>query len=559
MKRTLNLLLALTFAVSGPAFAAGNAAVGNLLDAKTAAAARGASLLEAVSAGAAVFDGAKTGPAAGPVAGTSRGTTAALNPPAAPAAPAPAVDVQPAPARGISDGYIGLYPESDFELGTGRCESCRAPREGKWYFLDEAIATPKSAAGAPALVWIGSTEMVEGAELSKDGMSVTMKDGTVTPFALTPKIDSNRSYYDASSLAFYRGRTIRIRGEYAEINGVRTLVARTIWPEDFRLDPATIKKGDAADSKDIDALVAADGGGARSPFLTRLLWENQDAGRDWTGKPVMGFMLNGAQGDDDEALAGHFSLFTGRTGPNGSMADWMFDNFYDMNSVSEKGIVASMVPMDKYMADLNSGQSWYRPTDMLVMIMKDARVPLQVQEMFKGRYAQYYAQDFKYDHTHLNCTALIADPLRAEGWKYPETGKTPDLIARALSKLIGLKDPKAGAEVYATLREEPTRGFPRASFDSVGGDMLNLAGVYPAPDPEANPNAAVAPRRALTPLEEMIQEDLIAIVFVRIPQIPSSRKFGSDPAGSVSDYFFRIPNGPKQTVPTAARPFPPPH
>jgi hypothetical protein len=544
MKRTLRLSLALVLALPASVLAAGDSALDHL------------------------FDGAKFAPGAvaEPVAGAVRSAQASLNPPAEPAAAktsaaaaaAPA-DVRPTPARGISDGYIGLYPESDFELGTGRCESCRAPREGKWYFPDDVIATPKTSAGTPALVWIGSTQMIEGATLSKDGTTITLKDGTVMPFALTPKIPLNRSYYDASSVAFYQGRTLRVRGEYAEIGGVKTFVARTIWPEDFRLDPATIQKGDATDSKDVDALVAADGGGAKSPFESKLLWEKAGAGRDWTAKPVMGFMLNGAQGDDDEALAGHFSLFTGRTGPNGSMADWMFDNFYDMNTVSEKGIIAGMVPMDKYMADLNSGQSWYRPTDMLVMIMKDDRVPLQVQEMFKQRYAEYYAQDFKYEHSHLNCTALIADPIRAEGWNYPKDGGTPKLIAKILSGAVGLKDKAAGEAMYESLIEEPTRGFPRASFDSVGGDMLNLAGVPDDSKAADGSPAPARPDRKLTPFEKMIQEDLVAIVFVRIPQIPSSRKFGRDPAGSVSDYFFRIPGGPKQTVATPSRPFPPPH
>jgi hypothetical protein len=559
---TLRFSLALTLTLTSPAFAVGDAAIGNLLDAKAAAAR--SSALEQLGAASAVFDGAvaPAGTAAEPVAGQT-GTRAALNAPTTPAAPAPRAvphaDVQPSPAHGISDGFIGLYPESDFELGTGNCSSCRAPMQGKWYFLDDVIATPKASAGAPALVWIGSTEMVEGARISADGLTVTLKDGTVMPFALTPKIPLNRSYFDASSLAFYQNRTVRVRGEYATVNGVKTLVARTIWPEDFRLDPASVASADAASAKDVDALVAADRGGAKSPFETKLLWEKPGAGRDWNAKPVMGFMLNGAQGDDDEALAGHFSLFTGRTGPNGSMADWMFDNFYDMNTVSEKGIVAGMVPMDKYMADLNSGQSWYRPTDMLVMIMKDDRVPLQVQELFKERYAQYYAQDFTYDHTHLNCTALIADPLRAEGWKYPNDGKTPVPVAKALAALVGLKDKKAAAEMYDAMREEPTRGFPRASFDAVGRDMLNLAGVPDDSEASDGRPAPDAPDRRLTPFEAMIREDLVAIVFVRLPQIPSSRKFGRDPAGSVFDYFLRIPGGPKQTIATPSRPFPPPH
>jgi hypothetical protein len=550
--KTLFLSGALAAALAGGAAAQNDRAVGNLLDAK-AAALRGASALQAV------FDGAKDDPSSGsaPVAGGSgkvkaafAAKTAAPAAPQAAAAPAPA-DVAPSSARGLTDGHLGLYPEDDFELGTGRCSACRGPVQGKWYFLNEVIATPK--AGTPAIVWIGSHQMVEGAKLSADGRSVTLKDGTVVAFQTADKIDSNRSFYDASSLEFLRGRALRIRGEFADVGGVRTLVARTIWPEDFRIDPANLGASDAAGADDVDKLVAADKGGATAPFETKLLWEKPGAARDWEGKPVMGFMLNGAQGDDDEALAGHSSLFTGRYGPGGSMADWMFDNFYDMNTVSEKGIIASMVPMDKYMADLNSGQSWYRPSYLLVMVMKDPRVPLQVQEMFKEQYAKYYAQDLKYEHTHMNCTALIADPIRAEGWKFPEKGKTPVLIAKAIYEYILLtnKDKKAAQQVYDSLREEPTRSFPRASFDNVGGDLLSLAGAPGAEDAG----------RTLTPFEKSLREDLVAVLFVRLPQIPSSRKFGRDPAGSVFQYKDMAPKDPSQwqTVPTSPRPFPPPH
>jgi hypothetical protein len=188
---------------------------------------------------------------------------------------------------------------------------------------------------------------------------------------------------------------------------------------------------------------------------------------------------------------------------------------------------------------------------MLVMIMKDERVPLEVQEMFKGRYAQYYAQQIKYEHTHENCAALIADPVRQEGWNFPATGGTPSAVARLIGDIVGTvaRDPQAGEQIRQSLAEEPTRSFPRASFDSVGGDVLSLAGA---------PSAA-APSRELTPLERRIQEDLVAVLFVRLPQIPSSRKFGRDPAGSVTDYFRRAPidRSKWQTVPTATRPFPP--
>lgn len=506
----------------------------------------------------ALFDGARFFQAgAAPVAGSYRPAPAVLPRPFVPlqsvsvatvpaAAPAP---VAPSSARGLTAGYLGLYPEDDFELGTGRCALCRAPEQGKWYFPDDVIATPK--AGPVGLVWIGSPEMLPGVKLSPDGKSATLQDGTVVPFALVAKIESNRSYYDASSLAYLSGGTVRVRGEVVEIDGVRTLVARTIWPEDYRIDAANLKEADAKNAADVDALVAADKGGARKPFETRLLWEKPGAGRAWEGLPVMGFMLNGAQGDDDEALAGHSSLFTGRFGPGGSMADWMFDNFYDMNTVSEKGIIASMTPMDKYMTDLNSGQSWYRPSYMLVMIMKDARVPLKLQEAFKEQYAKYYAQDVKYDKTSKNCTALIADPVREEGWKFPETGKTPSVIARLVAKAVALaaKDPAAGEQIYRSLREEPTRSFPRASFNAVGGDLLTIAGAF-----GAEPSG-----REYSPLEKSIQEDLLAILFVRLPQIPSSRKFGREPVSGVIDYMLRAPadRSKWQTVPSFPRPFPP--
>lgn len=525
-------LLCLVLALA-PCARAADQALGSLLDARTSAAA--------------VFDGSRffaSGAVAVPVGpGAARAARGLVR------TAAPAAVVEPPRAQGISGGYLGLYPESDFVLGTGRCGSCRGPREGKWYFLDEVIATPKT--GPASLIWIGAHELVEGATLSEDGRSVRLQDGTVMAFELVPQIATNRSFYDASSLSFLRGRSVRIRGEFVEVDGVRTLVARTLWPEDYRLDPARVGSADVATAADVDALVAADKGGARGPFTTKLLWERPGAGREWEGKPVMGFMLNGAQGDDDESLGGHFSLFTGRVGAGGSMADWMFDNFYDMDSVSEKGIVAGMVPMDKYMSDVNSGQSWYRPTDMLVLVMKDARLPLQLQESFKDRYTKYYAHEIRYDKTFSPCTAQIVDPLRAAGWKYPEQGGTPSLIARLITKLVGPKDPKENRDLYDLLRQEPTHLFPRAAFMGLGGDVLSLAGAYGA-EPLG---------RELSAFERALQEDLVAVLFVRLPQIPSSRKFGRDPAGGVIDYYRRAPSDRSkwQTVPTQPRPYPPPH
>ena len=51
----------------------------------------------------------------------------AKGPPTAPSVPSAPVTVAPSSFRGLTSGFLGLYPESDFELGTGRCVLCRAP------------------------------------------------------------------------------------------------------------------------------------------------------------------------------------------------------------------------------------------------------------------------------------------------------------------------------------------------------------------------------------------------------------------------------------------------
>lgn len=463
------------------------------------------------------------------------------NPPAAPVAE----------SGRISGGHIGLYPESDFELTTGRdCGSCLAPKEGAWYFLDEVIAVPK--AGEPSLVWIGSTRMFEGARIAPDGKSVTLADGTALALSLVPQYQHNASYYDASTTRFFQGRTVRIRGELVEENGVRRLVARTIWPEDFKIEFGSLQSQSASTEDDIRALVQQDEGGAQAPFLSRLLWSKGGAAGDWAGRPVLGVMLNGAQGDDDEAHYGHFSLMTGRFGPGGELADWMFSNFYSLDQVSEKAILPALIPMDKYLADLNSGQSYYRPTYVLAAVLKDDRTARSLQERYRELYAKYYAHEVVFDRTTKPCTGLIMDEVRGEGWNVPARGPSNVLSAGLLSAImaIGSMDPGAGKEIWNTMRQETTRLSPRVAFEAVGEDLLNLGGA-----------GGTAVERRLTPFEKLLQEDLEAVLFIRLPQIPSSRAFGRDPAGTIYEYFGRVPldRSKWQVHPTPARPFPPPH
>ncbi len=475
---------------------------------------------------------------------SAKGARPAAKPAAAPA---------PASSGRFSGGFLGPYPESDFTLTTGRqCSGCNAPKEGLWYFADDVIAVPK--VGKPAIVWIGSHEMLEGATLSPDGKSIRLSDGSSVAFGLTPKLASNLSFYDLSSNAYFQSRPLRIRGEWAIENGERKFVARTIWPEDIRVDFGSLTSASAVSEEDISKLVTKDDGGARTPFKTTVLWEKPGQGRAWGGKPVMGMMLNGGQGDDDETHAGHYSMFTGKFGPKGEMADWMYDNFYDMDQYSEKGIIPSMVPMDKYMADVNSGQSWYRPTDVVVAVLKDGAIPLRIQEQYKDFYQKYYDHSVKYNRTTKPCASLVIDLLREDnGWNIPTRGPTDVVTARLLSTTVGVLggDLQGGRDMYQFMRQERTRLFPRAAFEATSSDLLKLAGAQGS-----------SVERTLTPFEKELQENLLAILYVHLPQFPSSRAWGLHPIEDTVDYFHRNPlqkSKWKVGGPTSPRPFPPPH
>jgi hypothetical protein len=94
------------------------------------------------------------------------------------------------------------------------------------------------------------------------------------------------------------------------------------------------------------------------------------------------------------------------------------------------------------------------------------------------------------------------------------------------------------------LTEDRTRLFPAAGFEEIGADLLRLAHGRPARPP--------------TPIEAMLAEDLEALVFLRVPQLPSSRVWGDYPVVSAREYRRRYPSDPSkvQIIPVPSRPFP---
>ncbi len=505
---------------------------------------------------------------------------AAANPGPAHAGP---TDPGPAHAGAVAsalapDLAFGLYPTATFRLADGRDTAGATIRQARWYFEHETIALPRpdvavagfapgvtaredvrawargqpgaAALEHPPLVWVAAPSIASHARLSSDARAITLADGATLPFALVPRIAANRSYFDAASARFFAARPTRVRG--AVTGG--TLVARTLWPEDFRLDPALPLQPLAAGpgpQQALRALIRGEpAGGAQSPFAARLLWQRAPGAPIPAGRAVLALILNGAQGDDDEAHGGHFALVTGRTRADGAIGDWLVDNFYSLDIESEKGILAAPLPLDNYVGDLNSGQGWYRPSYLVVAVLAEERAAALVQGALNRVYNQFYRHQLVYRHATMNCAGISVDVLRALGFPIPVRG-AENALAGALGFPYFLATDRSLAKAKIAsdyLIEDRPRLMPAVAFEDTAAGLLALAG---------EPGSARADP-ADGPLARMLAADIEAIAFLRLPQFPSSRAFGDAPVVTTREYRRRVPADPalRQIIPVPDRPFP---
>ena len=506
--------------------------------------------------------GANAGPGTGPGPGTGTGTGGA--------GAGAGAGVRDA----LASGMLGLYPAERFRLATGRCADCPASEQALWYFRDDMIAVPVAGAAsyaprlraqddvkawladtggkprdqAPPLLWIGSPHVAEG-RLQADGRSLQHGDAPPRPIALTPKLSTNRSYADRASMAFFAEGELKARGVLRE----ERFVMRTLWPKRYAIAAASASQP-LAGGETIESLVRAERGGAGAAYASRTLWR-RDGGGDplpLAGKPVLAFMLNGAQGDDDESYGGHFAVATGRFGPAGEWDDWLVNNFYSLASISEKGIVAATLPMDAYMGDLNSGQAWYRPSYMLVAVLKDQRAPALYQEAISRVFSHFYRQDFHYRHASTNCAGINVETLRTLGWKIPRVGGESPLKAAVALPYMALKEVSlaSGQSAYDYLKTERTELLPFVAFNSIADDLLNRIARQGGPGGNGGGTGGG--------IEAQLGADLEALLFVRIPQFPSSRALGVAPVLSLREYRQRAPanRADWKIVPAAPREFP---
>jgi len=471
----------------------------------------------------------------------------------------------------LPDAPVGPYDASGFRLATGATAGETLIPAARFLFASETIAVPVAgpyagfargtdpfadiaawaATGAPLtrppLVWIASPERKAGAVIAADGKSFG-ESGPRAPLALVPRIALNRSWVDASTFAYLSRRTVTMRGE-TKPGG--EFVARTLWPEDWRLDegaPAVRLSGSRTPRLAIRGLLrSAPRGGADSPPETHPVWERHPGRRDWAGRPVLAFVLDGAQGDDDEAWGGHFALATGRIPAGGRLSNLLVANFYTLDTESEKGILPAPAPLDNYLADLNSGQAWYRPSYVMLAILGDERAPALVQGALNRLYLQFWRHQLEYRHSTMNCAAISVDVLRALGWALTPRG--PSGPARAWlsipAKMFTEGRVAAARTAFEYLSEDRTRLMPSAAFEEAVFGLMQLGEKGAGPADGA--------------LARMLAEDLVALAGVRLPQLPSSRPFGTWPAANPREYLGALPTDPSdlKVVPVPPRPFPP--
>lgn len=472
------------------------------------------------------------------------------------------------PASGLA---FGLFPAAHFVVTSGRCAGDASLPQALWYFHDETIAVPApgmplagfapelsltadlaawravteigAEPGYPPLVWLGSPEVLRHAVLADDGRTLQTAAGERLPLRLAPRLPLNRSWFDASSAAFFHGQPLKLRGWHAD----GAFVARTFWPEAFALPEHAAPLALAAAPAALrDWLRARPQGGAREPFSVESVWRRPGSSGVQPGQPLLGLMLNGAQGDDDEAHSGHFALITGCVGAGGAIDDWLVNNFYTLDAESEKGIIAAPVPLDNYLGDLNSGQAWYRPSWLLVATLRRPEAAVHLQAALGRVYHQFYRHQFAYQHARANCAGISVTTARALGWQVPARGAESWLTAIVGLPLLALRDRSLakGKAMFDYLTEDQTRLYPAAAFAEMGADLLRLARG------EA--------RRALSAFERRLADDLDEILLVRLPQFPSSRAWGDSPAEDSVEYRARVPKEPaqRQIIPVPARPFP---
>lgn len=418
----------------------------------------------------------------------------------------------------------------------------------QWYLDDEWLGWSGHASDSQTPQWLGAPTVLHNIRLLSwtEGKN---EQGESFSLRLTECIASNRSWVNEHSLQYLSARLLHLRGEWLQENEQRIFLLRNIWPADWSLQHEL----DAAQKLTIEQRVRQQRGGARREFSVERLWAAPELSVDvdnrqyHCGQHAIGWVLNGAQGDDDEAHGGHFSAMMGSSPDSAiDLRDLVVANYYNPDIVSEKGILPAFAPLDAYLTDLNAGQQFYRPSDAVVVVLDKpdclhnfwAESALQMRAL--------YEHQFNYDHALMNCTGITMDALRRAGMRIPAMAASSyvlGMLAFAQSWLKERDRPRA-LRLWHYFSSELSRVLPAQAYRATVHHLLSLLSQR---------------RAASTEWETKLLTQVQAVYWLHYPQLPSSRKMGREPVFTLAEYPRRVPElqSKWQVVPTRTRELPP--
>ncbi len=157
----------------------------------------------------------------------------------------------------------------------------------------------------------------------------------------------------------------------------------------------------------------------------------------------------------------------------------------------------------------------------------------------------FYRHDFSYRHANANCAGISLDTLRALGWDVPTLGPTSKVKAWLGLPWMAIREMNidSGLQAFDYMSAERSSLFPFVAFNVAGSDLLGRL---------------TRGKAAEQGLERLLADDVEALIYVRVPQIPSSRAFGRAPVASYDEYMSRVPTDRAQWIvrPAPPRPFP---
>ena len=274
----------------------------------------------------------------------------------------PVVTQPPPPTSASSDDLLGPYPAGDFVISTGRSGKGSAIPQALWYFKDDVIAIPRTgrpvAGFAPGLDGEGRRRSLGGHARAREIDRLSTAD-----LGCSTRRDSRRAL-ERGCLSPRRRRQVvglRARTEdcaqpvlfqhivgcisqcpHADRPRHRRMTAGSsavrLWPDDFRVDLAAPTRHVAATPRGIRQLVREEPqGGAQSAFAATTLWERTPARALGTTSRCSRSCSMARRATMTRPTAA-----TSRSSPvasvdDGAMGNWLANNFYTLDSYSEKG------------------------------------------------------------------------------------------------------------------------------------------------------------------------------------------------------------------------------